>query len=61
MVEDKPKGLLFYRCLGCQRVVSKWDIEKGGCKCGYNKIAPTNLNIVEKAVSIIKHPAVWKW
>ena len=55
-------GTEFYRCITCQGVVSKWDIDVGGCpKCGQTKIRPSNLTLLEKLVQIWKHPAIWKW
>ena len=55
-------GMEFYRCITCQGVVSKWDIDVGGCpKCGQTKIRPSNLTILEKLVQVWKHPAIWKW
>ena len=57
------KGMMFYRCLLCTGVVSKWDIrEVHGCpNCGARKLGPTNLSIWEKLVQIFKHPKVWNW
>jgi hypothetical protein len=56
------KELTFYRCTLCRGVVSKWDINAGGCQhCGGTKISPTNLRWWEKIVQIVKHPAVWRW
>lgn len=56
------EGIQFYRCVNCSKVVSRWDIEKGGCgKCGASRIVPANLTFVEKLTQIFKHPAVWKW
>jgi rRNA maturation endonuclease Nob1 len=55
-------GLTFYRCTLCRNVVSKWDIDKGGCqRCGGTKISPTNLTLIEKVKEIVKRPAVWRW
>jgi len=60
-MNDTP-GLAFHRCITCQGVVSTWDINDGGCpKCGQTKVRPTNLSLWEKAVQIVKHPAIWKW
>lgn len=55
--------MLFYRCVLCRRVVSKWDIEEHhACPaCGQPRISPTNLVWWEKLVQIVKHPALWKW
>jgi hypothetical protein len=57
------RGLLFYRCNLCNRVVSPWDLNKHrGCgKCGHSKISETNLNMIEKIVQIAKHPKIWEW
>ena len=56
------EGLLFYRCELCHGVVSKWDINKGGCqKCGGARIRPTDLTIIEKVIQIWKHPRIWEW
>jgi DNA-directed RNA polymerase subunit RPC12/RpoP len=57
------KGMLFYRCLLCRRVVSQWDVkEHKGCKqCGGRKLSPTNLSFWEKIVQVMKHPKVWAW
>jgi hypothetical protein len=56
------EGTTFYRCALCRGVVSKWDINNGGCqKCGGTKISPTNLTLWEKVVQIAKRPAVWRW
>jgi DNA-directed RNA polymerase subunit RPC12/RpoP len=56
-------GTLFYRCILCGSVVSKWDLEEHqGCgKCGHRRLRPSNLSIWEKAVQIFKHPMVWRW
>lgn len=55
--------MMFYRCLLCATVVSKWDIkEHHGCpKCAGAKIGPTNLSFFEKLAQLIKHPLFWKW
>jgi hypothetical protein len=56
------EGTTFYRCALCHGVVSKWDIDKGGCaKCGGTKISPTNLSFFEKVKQIVRRPAVWRW
>ena len=57
------KGMLFYSCLMCRRVVSQWDIkEHHGCpKCAGRKLGPTNLTLWEKIVQVFKHPRVWAW
>lgn len=57
------EGLLFYRCVLCHSVVSKWDIdEHHGCrKCGSPRIRPSDLSLWEKLVQIVQHPAIWKW
>ena len=56
------EGLGFYRCTLCNGVVSRWDIDAGGCpKCGGRKIMPTDLSLWEKIVQIVKHPKVWNW
>ncbi len=57
------EGLLFYRCVLCSSVVSKWDIQDhAGCpKCGNVRVHPTELSLLEKVVQIVKHPAVWRW
>ena len=57
------KGMLFYRCLMCGMVVSKWDIKKyRGCsKCAGKKISPTNLSFTERVRQLLKHPRFWKW
>lgn len=57
------EGLMFYRCLLCTSVVSKWDIHehKGCSKCGHGRIKPTNLSLLEKLVQIFKHPKIWTW
>ena len=56
-------GTLFYRCVLCGSVVSKWDIdEHHGCKkCGNARIRPSDLSPWEKLVQILKHPRVWAW
>ena len=60
--EQESNGLMFYRCMLCAGVVSRWDIEKGGCpKCAGTRIRPTDLSAWEKIVQIAKHPKVWTW
>lgn len=61
--EEEGPGLLFYRCVLCTSVVSKWDIKKHhGCpKCGNPRIKPSNLSLWEMFVQILKHPKVWTW
>lgn len=55
-------GTQFYRCCLCNRVVSKWDIARGGCgHCASTRIVPTNLTLMEKAVQLAKHPCFWRW
>lgn len=63
MKEQAFEGLQFYRCTLCGTVVSRWDIKKHqGCpKCGNTKIKTTDLGLFEKAVQILKHPALWRW
>jgi hypothetical protein len=54
--------LQFYRCDACHGIVSLWDIKQlGRCRCGQNKIRPTNLTLIEKIVQIVRHPKVWRW
>ena len=54
--------LTFFRCELCHRVVSPWDVQKGGCQvCGNNRIRPSNLSAWEKIVQVWKHPKIWKW
>jgi DNA-directed RNA polymerase subunit RPC12/RpoP len=56
------KGLTFYRCMLCNRVVSFWDIKKGGCQhCKGRRIMPSGLTLWEKLVQIFKHPKIWAW
>lgn len=56
------EGLQFYRCELCHGVVSRWDINTGGCqKCAGVRIRPTNLSLLEKLVQIVRHPKVWAW
>lgn len=56
------EGTAFYRCKTCQSVVSKWDIEAGGCpNCPARHIVPTNLSFLEKVRQLLKHPKVWNW
>lgn len=58
------EGLLFYRCVLCNNVVSAWDIyqEPHCCtKCGGTRIKPSNLSLWEVFVQIIKHPKFWRW
>ena len=56
-------GTLFYRCILCGNVVSKWDIQDHhGCKkCGNARIRPSDLSLWEKFVQILKHPRIWAW
>jgi DNA-directed RNA polymerase subunit RPC12/RpoP len=53
----------FYRCVLCRKAVSPWDIKRHrGCPhCGHTRMSPTNLTLWEKAVQIMKHPAIWRW
>lgn len=54
--------LTFFRCELCGRVVSPWDIPKGGCQaCGCNRVRPTNLTWLEKIVQVARHPKIWTW
>jgi hypothetical protein len=56
------KELMFFRCTTCSRVVSPWDVEKGGCQfCNCNRIMPTNLTLWEKVVQVVKNPRIWEW
>jgi len=57
------KEVKFYRCVLCGTVVNNWDIETGkGCPhCSGRTVRPTNLNLLEKLIQIIKHPKVWRW
>ena len=58
------KGLPFYRCILCGKVVSMWDINfpPHACpNCGNARIRPSNLSWWETLVQIWKHPKVWTW
>ena len=55
-------GLTFFRCTLCHCVVSKWDVDAGGCpKCKGVRIMPSDLSWWEKLVQLVKHPKVWEW
>lgn len=56
-------GLEFYRCVSCNRVVSRWDINKLHCcpVCKGNKMRKSELTFTEKVSQIWKHPKVWRW
>lgn len=55
-------GVPFWRCFLCGKVVSPWDIDKGGCQhCGSSKISPTNLSLLEGIVQIIRRPSLLKF
>lgn len=56
-------GLEFYRCVSCNNVVSRWDINKlHGCPvCEANKMRKSALSFTEKIVQIFRHPKVWRW
>jgi len=51
-------GYLFYRCRGCQKILTKLDIKAAGCKCGFGQMSPTNLTFLEELQMILG--ALWK-
>lgn len=61
--QESQGGLLFYRCVLCGQVVSKWDIAKHkSCpKCTGVRVRPTNLGVWEKMVQLCYHPKFWRW
>lgn len=44
----------YYRCCGCQRVVSWFGIWKGGCPCNTsNRLAPARLSLWERVRLVV--------
>jgi hypothetical protein len=70
VAKERDLKFLLYRCQGCRRVLTKyqlakfWDkaelaaagATKNLCKCGGGRVSPTNASLWEELTS----PAIWK-
>lgn len=68
-VADREMKYLVYRCNGCRRVLTKYQLiaawdkaeangadQKGVCFCGSGRVSPTNITTFEELTNL----AIWK-